>query len=241
MKDGGPSPPDEMLKLLKQFGPIVVTLGLLAYLAGFARLEIVTRGVNEYMARSKSAIEALPLQVGKWSGERKAIEDRARELLKPNAESSILYTMYERYVKYQASYSVIQAADSRFMTGHAPSNCYPGTGWEITRQVNRVWRVGEFDINGTEYVVQRPGANGRMDMLNIRNFFIFPDGHFGSSLGELDAAASDYRKLKYGVAQVQLLTGVGVTEKQRDEIFSTLVGSERSLEMIRILRTGIPK
>jgi hypothetical protein len=90
-------------------------------------------------------------------------------------------------------------------------------------------------------VVTRPAADGRLQRINIRNFFIFPDGHFGATLADLDDAAADYRKLKYGVTQVQLLTGPDLTDRQRDEVFSTLVGSERSLDMIRILRTGIGK
>ena len=69
-----------------------------------------------------------------------------------------------------------------------------------------------------------------------------PDGHFGATLRELDEAAQDYRRLKYGVSQVQLVTsGTGLSDAQRDEIFQNLVGSERSIEMIRVLRSGIPK
>lgn len=233
-----------MSKVIKQVAPIVVALVLLGSLAAFGKLHIVTTGVDDYMARSRKAIESLPMKLGPWEAQRTELDARARDLLKPNAETSLLYTAVLNRLTYQAHYSVIQAADSRFMTGHAPSNCYPGNGYEITKQTDKVWRLGnngELAINGIEYVVQRPLPDGKMLVRNVRNFFIFPDGHFGATLKELDDAASDYRKLKYGVTQVQFLTGTGLSDAQRDEIFQTLVGSERSLDMIRTLRTGIPK
>jgi hypothetical protein len=231
-----------MHKAAKQFGPVLATLALLGGIAGFARLNIATEGVPEFMARSKTAIEALPLKLGSWEGKVEPLEEEAKSLLKPNADRRIYYTWDEKGRRYGAEYSVIQAADSRFMTGHAPMNCYPNNGYSTTAQVDRVWHVGDMDIKGTEYVFRRTEANLQVRVLNVRNFFIFPDGHFGATLKELDEAASNYRKLKYGVVQVQVVTpGEGLTEKQRNEIFQNLVGSERSIEMIRILRSGIPK
>ena len=136
----------------------------------------------------------------------------------------------------------VPAEDVRHMVGHAPANCYPGSGFEIARTTDRDWRVGPLDIRGIEYVVQRPLADGRVERLNVSSFFIFPDGTFGATLADVDRAAADYRRIKYGVTQVQLVTaGQGLTERQRDEIFRTIVGSESSLEMIRVLRTGIPQ
>jgi hypothetical protein len=234
-----------MSKTVTQFLPVAAAGVMLAALAGFGRLEVVRVGVPEYMARAKAAVEALPMKVGNWEAQRQQLDVRAAELLKPNAENSLLYTYKGnggggRGV--QAYYTVVQTDDAAFMTGHAPMNCYPGNNYQTLKQVDRTWRIGEFDVRGTEYVFQRAQPDGSMYTLNVRSFFIFPDGTFASSLTALDTAASDYRKVKYGVAQVQLVTpGLGLTEKQHDEIFSTLVGSERSLEMIRILRTGIPK
>lgn len=231
-----------MFKAMKQFGPILATLALLVGIAGFARLNIATEGVDEFMARSKAAIEALPLTLPDIEGKRLPLEAEARDLLRPNAESRIQYTFEPGRPFDWAEYSVIQAADSRFMTGHAPMNCYPNNGYETSRQIDRIWKVGEFNIKGIEYTFRRTEANAVVRVLNVRNFFIFPDGHFGATLKELDEAASNYRKLKYGVVQVQLVTnGDLLSEKQRDEIFQRLVGSKRSIEMIRILRSGIPK
>jgi hypothetical protein len=229
-----------MSKWLKQFGPIVVTLAMLGYIAGFAKLRIATEGVAEFRERSRVAMAALPEKVGLWEATRQQLDARAKDLLQPNAESTLLYK--DRITSTQAYYSVIQVKDSRYMTGHAPMNCYPGNGFTIKSQVDRVWRVGEMDVKGIEYVVTRTLPDGKGQIWNVRSFYIFPDGHFGATLRELDQAAEDYRKLAYGVAQVQLVTfDPRLTDKQRDDIFSTLVGSERSLELIRTLRTGIPR
>ena len=229
-----------MLKWLKQFGPIVVTLAMLGYIAGFAKLRIATEGVAEFRERSRVAMAALPEKIGAWEATRQQLDARAKDLLQPNAESTLVYK--DRIKGTQAYYAVIQVKDSRYMTGHAPMNCYPGNGFTIKSQADRVWRVGEFDIKGIEYVVERTLPDGKRQVWNVRSFYVFPDGHFGATLLELDRAAEDYRKLAYGVAQVQLVTfDPWLTDKQRDDIFSTLVGSERSLELIRVLRTGIPR
>jgi hypothetical protein len=231
-----------MVKSIKQFAPVVATLAMLAGLGGFAHLDMATVGVADFMKRSKAAIEALPLKLNTWEGQKLPLEAEARDLLQPNAESRIQYIIPRNHLDVSATYSVIQVTDSRFMTGHAPMNCYPNTGYATTMQADRVWHVGEFDIKGIEYTFKKVGANGQLEVLNVRNFFIFPDGHFGATLHDLDEAASNYRKLKYGDVQVQVVTPqLALTDKQRDEIFQNLVGSERSIEMIRILRSGIPK
>ncbi len=231
-----------MSSVLKQFGPVIATVALLAGLAGFARLNIATEGVDDFMARSKAAIDGLPTKLGTWEATKRPLEAEARDLLKPNAENRLVYEWKERMglESYWAEYSVIQAADSRFMTGHAPMNCYPNNGYTTTRQIERVWSVGGLNIKGIEYGFKRNEAQG-VRALNVRNFFIFPDGHFGATLKELDEAASNYRKLKYGVVQVQVVMPENLPEQKQNEIFYRLVGSERSLEMIRILRSGIPK
>jgi hypothetical protein len=64
---------------------------MLACLAGFSRLRIATEGVEEFRARSKQAVNALPLNIGNWEGERRALDAAAVDLLKPNAEASLLY------------------------------------------------------------------------------------------------------------------------------------------------------
>ena len=76
---------------IKQSGPVMATLVMLACLAGFSRLRIATEGVEEFRARSKQAVDALPLKVGAWEGERRTLDAAAADLLKPNAEATIFY------------------------------------------------------------------------------------------------------------------------------------------------------
>ena len=228
-----------MIDRLKQSGPVVVTLVMLACLAGFSRLGIATEGVEAFRARSKAAIEALPLQVGDWVAERKTLDAAAKDLLKPNAETTLLYQ--NKRTGAEAYYAVVQVQDCRHMIGHSPPVCYPGNGWTILSKTPRTWRLGEFEITGMEYRLERSSALGKTQAWTVQNFYIFPDGHFGSSGEELDRAAADYRRVAYGAAQVQVVTGTATPQAVRDEVWRVLVGSEKSLEMIRILRSGIPK
>jgi hypothetical protein len=227
-----------MAKTAKEFGPIAVTLAMLAALAGFARLNIATEGVAEFRARSRVAVDALPMTLGDWRAERRPIDAGAKDLLKPNAEATLLYQ--NPRTGAEAFYSIVQVRDSRNMVGHTPAVCYPNNGWRITRRAQRTWRVGEFEIPGVEYDVERIYQN-QEQRWTLRNFYIFPDGRVGATPDELNRAAEDYRRLAYGAAQVQVVTGTAMTERARDEVFQALVGSQKSLEMIRVLRAGIPK
>jgi len=224
---------------VRQSGPVVVTLVMLACLAGFSRLGIATEGVEAFRTRSKAAIEALPVQVGDWVGERKQLDAAAKDLLKPNAETTLLYQ--NKRTGAEAYYAVVQVQDCRHMIGHSPPVCYPGNGWTILSRTPRTWRVGEFEIPGMEYRLERSSALGKTQAWTVQNFYIFPDGRFGSTGEELDRAAADYRRVAYGAAQVQVVTGTATPQAVRDEVWRVLVGSEKSLEMIRILRSGIPK
>ena len=224
---------------VRQSGPVVVTLVMLACLAGFSRLGIATEGVEAFRTRSKAAIEALPVQVGDWVGERKQLDAAAKDLLKPNAETTLLYQ--NKRTGAEAYYAVVQVQDCRHMIGHSPPVCYPGTGWTITARIPHTWKLGEFEIPGMEYRMERQAGLGKTQAWTVQNFYIFPDGHFGSSGEELDRAAADYRRVAYGAAQVQVVTGTATSQAVRDEVWRDLVGSEKSLEMIRILRSGIPK
>jgi hypothetical protein len=228
--------------VIRQFAPVVVTLGLLGYIAGFAHLEVTTTGVAEFRERSKAAMFAVPRKVGDWVAESVEIDAKAKELLQANAGFSFRYRDNRGR---EAIYMVVQVRDARHMSGHAPVHCYPGTGWTILSQTPKTWELGdaagEIEIHGTEYRMRRLTSGGLDQVWNVRHFFVFPDGTIGSTLGEVDAAAEDYRRLAYGVTQVQFITPDVMPQGQREQAFKELVGSERSLEMFRVLRTGIPK
>src|SRR5260221_2971969 len=228
-----------MSNAMKQSGPVVVTLVMLACLAGFSRLRIATEGVEEFRARARQAIDALPLTIGDWDGKRQALDREARDLLKPNAEATLLY--HNRVKNIEAYLAVVQVHDCRHMIGHTPAVFYPGNGWTIVGQSARTWRVGEFDIPGIEYRMERATPGGPKQAWTIQNFYIFPDGRFGATGEELNRAAADYRRLGYGAAQVQIVTGTSMSEAARQQVWRDLVNSEKSLEMIRTLRSGIPQ
>ena len=231
-----------MLKVINKFAPAVVTLALLGYIAAFARLEVIQVGVPEFRERSRQAMFAIPRKVGNWLAESHDIDPRAKDLLQANAGFSFRYTDTLR--RLTAIYTVVQVEDAQAMSGHAPIHCYPGTGWTILSQTPGTWVLGtgenELAINGMEYRMVRRHA-GVEHRWNVRHFFVFPDGKIDPTLAEVDRYAEDYRRVAYGIAQVQFVTHDGLTDTQREQAFRELVGSEKSLEMFRVLRTGMPK
>jgi len=60
------------------------------------------------------------------------------------------------------------------MIGHTPAVCYPGNGWTIVGQSPRTWRVGEFDIPGIEYRMERATPGGPKQAWTIPEFLYFP-------------------------------------------------------------------
>ncbi len=224
---------------LRKLAPIALTLALLACVAA-ARLVVVRTGVPEFQERSRRAVEGLSKTVGTWRGEAQPPMDaHARELLDPNADASFAFR--NARTGATAYFSVVQVKDAENMTGHAPMNCYPAVNFTIDKVDHRTFTMGGMEIAPAIYSMHRELPEGRQQGV-VYSFFVFPDGTIGTSLADLDRFAANYRKLAYGVAHVQVLTwNPAMTDKQRDEIFSILVGSERCLEMVRVLRTGIPK
>jgi hypothetical protein len=180
----------------------------------------------------------LPLNVGDWEGQRRPLDAAAVDLLKPNAEATIFYR--NRLNNAEVFLAVVQVHDCRHMIGHTPPVCYPGNGWDIVKQVQRTWRVGEFDIPGIDYQIECTTLQGQRQAWTVQNFYIFPNGQFGATGAELNKAAADYRRLAYGAAQVQVVTNTSLNERVRQQIWQEVVGSKQCLEMIRVLRSGIP-
>lgn len=222
------------------FLPVAATLVILACVWGFAPLPVVTKGMDSFHERSKSAIESLPLAVGTWEGEVQPLDARSKELLQPNAEKMIRFT--DRRSGQQAYFSIVQTADGRLMAGHAPSNCYPNAGWTIDKVDRRTVAVAPgFELKPAVYHMNRKSPDGLQRWV-VYDLFIFPDGRDGTELREIDRFSQDYRTLKYGIAHLQVVTSdPTLKDGDRDKIYQSLVGSERCLEMFRVLRTGIPK
>jgi len=229
-----------------QLAPIGLTLVLLTGVWALVPLPVVKVGAAEFHARSKAAIEGLPKEIhgrtasaGVWVGTRKELDARSIALLQPNCELTLQYS--NKRTDQHAYLSVIQVSDARTMAGHAPVNCYPGTGWTINRVEHRNLRLKDVEFRPAVYHMSRNSLGGTTRWV-VYDLFIFPDGRMGTTLEEIDRVAQDYRKMKYGIAHVQVVTWDALlTDKERDEIFSILVGSESCLKMVRTLRTGIPQ
>jgi len=63
--------------------------------------------------------DALPLTIGDWDGKRQALDREARDLLKPNAEATLLY--HNRVKNVEAYLAVVQGA-------RLPAHDRPHTG-----------------------------------------------------------------------------------------------------------------
>jgi EpsI family protein len=179
-----------------------------------------------FLAEVKKEFANFPPKVGDWEGTDFPIPQEAVALLHPNLFISRQYI--NRATQQTVQLLFIEAEDSRDMMGHYPPNCYPGNGWELTKQEPGTWKVDDLVIPGNEYTFKRESA-GREQHLMVRDFFILPDGRFYPDLSSFARAASSFYIRSYGATQVQVIFDRDYLPEDRDEIFNSLIIAHKPL------------
>jgi Protein of unknown function (DUF3485) len=219
---------------IMSYAPPVVCGILLLGMTALDPMRIDWESAQPYQARARAAIAAVPLHIGLWTGQDEIIQKDALDLLRPNA------TLQRRYVlpgtSFWADILIVQCGDTRDMLGHYPPICYPSAGWKKVRAEEQDWRTSGMTIPGTEYEFTKPRGDDQMDHLIVRDFFVLPSGTLARDKDALEHAAKSYQQLAYGVAQIQLIFDARTTARQRDAIFSVLVGANASL--IDVMKSG---
>ena len=219
----------------------VVSVGLLATMAAQDARRLRPEHAEEYHARVKAAIEAVPEHIGTLVSARRDVPQAAMKLLRPNVILSRSYTDVLD-PQARADLLIVHCRDPRDMLGHFPPVCYRGNGNDMVEQTPRKWVVkargagaAGREIQGMEYVfeqqVRDPGTLSNVKLTTVvYNFLVVPDR--SDTLLDMDAlqrAAKDYQRRAFGAAQFQLVFfGPGrppLGQKQRDELFAKLVGS----------------
>ncbi len=194
-----------------------------------------------YHQRARLAVESIPTQIGSWSARPEPIPREALAILRPNVIRCWKYhdsdTSNPRCYDRWASLLVDQCREARDMSGHYPPNCYRNSGEELTYQAPRDWKVNGMTISGTEYQFRQSNATGSTRTA-VYNFLIVPGSGGGiyRDITGVDRAAEDYQRRFFGAAQFQLVMDADLSQADRDEIFTTLMGP--CVPVIKTLMSG---
>jgi len=220
----------------------VLCLGVLTVLSLDNARHVRPADAAPYHARAKAALDAFPYVIGYWTGNDEAVPEDAVRLLQPNALVS------RRYVSHPLDWSsvnepgprrpvwadllIYQCPDTRKMTGHYPPICYPSSGEEQLYARTFHLKAADRWIDGTEYQFRAKPGQG-MDRKSVYNFFVVPGRGIVPDMGGVRAAAGDYQRRCYGAAQFQVIMDADSSPDMRDEVFTTLIGSD--VEVIKVL------
>jgi hypothetical protein len=148
-------------------------------------------------------------------------------LLKPNL------TICRAYLKPRFQFLLVQCLDARDMGGHYPPNCYPASGCVLVGPKDgkdMTWVVEGKTIEGKEYVFSHLEA-GQTRTQIVDNLLILPAAtkHYVKKMDDVRAVAANNMQRFYGAAQIQFVFDGEVSESDRRDIFTKLIGKNMNL------------
>ena len=177
-------------------GLVIVLIGVIG---GFTPRAF--SGAEDYLARVRDAIEALPYKLGDWIGRDTPPTPAAIKLLRPNKILS------RDYIDQASSRSVrvliVHCSDTRDMQGHYPPICYPAHGWTPVSVVESSALIDGQTYPTRRYVFERV-QDGRTRRMSIESLFVMPTGEVSGEIAALDRGARSVRYAGLGSAQVQV-------------------------------------
>lgn len=241
-------------KFVRTLSP-ALSVGMLLWAAHVTHGWPAQSDARPYQDRSKAAVEAIPLEVGRWVGRETKPQAAAIEMLRPNVLRTIEFSDPSlaalRGPERRVWLNVVQCRRAADMLGHYPPKCYPSYGDVLVSARPRTWSIAApgpllpgasvppMQITGTEYTFDR-NVEGKAFRRTVYNFMIAPGRGLAPDMKELEEAAEDYRRRYFGAAQVQVvfasLAGQEPSEAERDEVFSTLMQASRPA--IEVLQSG---
>ena len=182
---------------------------------------------EDFHARCRAAIAAIPTQVGHWMGREVPLPQPALDLLDPNALRNIRFTDFSPEglagPDRRVSVMVVQCKLARDMQGHYPPRCYPAQGAQLLSAEPRNWvlrdEVGSLPVEAMEYQFLEPDRGGRdlpAGLLAtegyslgrrrvVVSFLIVPGEGIVRDMKGVNDAAEDYQQRHRGAAQVQVV------------------------------------
>ncbi len=190
----------------------IVSLFLLAGVAGEAWSRPGERDARNFHARVRQAVASIPRDFGSWTGTDEPLPPDVSRMLAPNALCSRLYV--QRETGWTMQLLMIQCRDARQMTGHFPTICFATNGWSQLRQTDGQLEVAGWTIPIREYLFTR-GEGNDAARLAVIHFVALPDGRYGRDLQTIWHAAASLTRRAFGAAQIELAFSAAQPPAQR--------------------------
>lgn len=172
---------------------------------------------DAFHAQAREAVEELASSFGGWTGTDVEVPQSAVALLKPNA------LLGRRYIDEStgswANLVIVQCRDTRDMSGHYPPVCYPAHGWTPSAPAERR-TLGDMPV--TAYGFERTEFD-RSVRIAIYGVFVVPGEGLVQDMDGVRQAASDYRRRKFGAAQVQVLVDATLPREEQERIATEIL------------------
>ena len=219
--------------------PAMLTVGLLLGLTVDTLRRPSPANADPYHTRVKLAISQVVTPKG-WTFVDGELPSAAITLLR---KPDFLYRKFQT-AGHPFQLLLIHCRDARDMGGHYPPICYPSSGW--VRVVNNEagdtaekklgkplsWDIGGRVIVGMEYEFTGT-SDGQTINRTVDDLLILPSGPgrncYILDINDVRAAAADYNQKFYGATQIQLIFDGAVSETERRDLFTQLIGQNMNL------------
>ena len=221
--------------LKKSVLPLVITLGLLLGLTWQKRSYPTAGDADGYHQQVRTAIEAIPVEIGSWVGTDVPVPPAALAMLRPNAIVSRRYI--NKRTGRHVDMLVEQCRDARDMAGHYPPVCYPSSGWTPQKETPMQWTIADgLTIHGTEYEFSQMLPE-RASLIVVDSVFVLPDGSITRDMKGVRMLAADYRRHFYGAGQIQVVFSTHMPADERKRITELLLGAVRPV--VEAISSGV--
>ena len=158
---GVPGVPGPISRLLRRVAMPLLALLMVGGVAAHQGRYETAAAYDQYHARCRAAVAAIPSGVGHWLGRDVPLPQPALDLLVPNALRHVRYTDFSPAALVgpdrRVSLILVQCKLAKDMLGHYPPRCYPAHGARLLSGEPRTWDVGGgLEIEGVEYAFAEP-------------------------------------------------------------------------------------
>jgi hypothetical protein len=195
-------------------------------------------GAEEYRAKVRQAIDAIPYKIGPAVGTDVEPTRAAILLLSPNK------IFQRRYVDpvtgWSQSLLIVHCKDVRDMTGHFPPNCYPAHGWKPEGAERARVQLDGKDLEAMVFRFSKQEAvvSHRMAVLD---FFIIPEGGgtIFASMDDMERAARPSPVGGLGVAQIQIVHDENASPQWREHMIHETM--QAIAPALRVIGQGVQR
>lgn len=205
---------------------IIVSVVLLACIAGEKLTLLAPAEASTYHERVRAAAKTLPLRIGDWAGKEVEVPPAAVKLLRPNVIISREFV--NESTGRRASFLLVQCDDTRELVAHYPPVCYPGRGYQLLKAESQATTLKGVEGGLTEYRFVRQSFDD-FSSLVVAHFIVMPDGQVRADMDAMRSAAARVQNRFFGAAQVQVAMDGSVPERERREVVATLIEGHRTL------------